>query len=174
MKPRALLIGCGTNRQRQVRKSDQSENLIDGVVELITLDMNPDIGADVIWDMEVLPLPFDDCSFSELHAYNCLEHFGRQGDWRGFFAEFAEYHRILKQGGTFGIVVPLGGDAFADPGHTRFFSTNHFGFLNQDFYESNYVKGTCFTDYRWYWRLDFKIQHMHKDEAHIYVLLEKA
>lgn len=166
---RSLLIGCGNSRVKQVYKGSP-----EWAGDLTTLDMNPDCGADVVWDMEEFPLPFDDNSFTEMGAFNCMEHWGRQGDWRGYFNEFAEYHRILVPGGTFGIVVPVGGDAFADPGHTRFFSTNHFGFLNQAFYEHNFVKGTCFTDYRWFWKKNFDILHLEVDEAHIYALLQKA
>ena len=165
----ALLIGCGHSRVKQVRWDGNEE--WNG--KLTTLDMGDNCGADVVWDMEVMPLPFADAEFDELAAYNCMEHWGRQGDWRGYFAEFAEYHRILKPGGTFGIIVPQGGDAIADPGHTRFFSKNHFGFLSQSFYERNEVKSTCFTDYRWFWKLDFEIVLMQDDPAHIYTVLRK-
>ena len=167
---RSLLIGCGTNHTKQV----QYDSIAEWTGELTTLDMNPNCGADVIWDMEVRPLPFEDDTFDEIGAFNVMEHWGRQGDWRGWFDEMAEYHRILKPGGLMSILVPLGGDALADPGHTRFFQQNYFGFLNQAFYEDNEVRSTCFTDYRWYWKLNFEILFLECSDHHMAVVLEAA
>jgi len=182
---RSLLIGCGKNHAKQLQYGGKAE----WTGELTTLDMNPDCGADIVFDMERITaarhpaiwmsnfpvLPFDNDAFDEIGAYNCLEHWGRQGDWRGWFAEMAEYHRILKPGGTMGILVPIGPDALADPGHTRFFQQNYFGFLSQKFYEMNEVKQTCFTDYRWFWKLDFDILYMEEAGGHhLAVVLRKA
>lgn len=168
---RSLLIGCGTNWIKQIVLNGKDE----WTGELITLDMNPNCGASVIWDMEKRPIPFDENTFDEIGAYNCMEHWGKQGDWRGWFEEMAEYHRILKPNGTMGIIVPIGADALADPGHTRFFHANYFGFLNQAFYESNEVKKTCFTDYRWHWKLNFDILFLEKQEDHHFaVVLRKS
>lgn len=167
---RSLLIGCGTSRVKQAQLNSKAE----WTGELTTLDMNPNIGADIVWDMEVRPLPFDDNTFDEIGAYNSMEHWGRQGDWRGWFDEMAEYHRILKPQGTMSILVPIGLDALADPGHCRFFHDNYFGFLNQDFYERNEVKSTCFTDYRFAWKLNFDILYLEKIENHhLAIILRK-
>lgn len=167
---RSLLIGCGTSRVKQAQLNGKAE----WTGELTTLDMNPNIGADIVWDMEVRPLPFDDNTFDEIGCYNAMEHWGRQGDWRGWFSECAEYHRILKPQGTMSILVPIGLDSFADPGHTRFFHENYFCFLNQDFYESNEVKSTCFTDYRFAWKLNFDILYMQRiGNHHLAVILRK-
>lgn len=147
---RALLLGCGRDHRRKMRPQN------DGPVELIKLDMSPDVGADYVWNLDQHPLPFEDESFDELHAYDVLEHLGTQGDWRGFFDEFAEYWRILKPGGRFYIQVPIGASHFADPGHTRFFGANHFRFLSQRVYEQS----ERITDYRWYWKRDFEVEYM--------------
>lgn len=168
---RSLLIGCGKNYAKQVQYGGKAE----WTGELTTLDMNPEIGADVVWDMEILPLPFEDNTFDEIGAFNTLEHFGRQGDFRRWFSECAEYHRILKPGGTMSILVPIGQDALADPGHTRFFQANYFGFLSHAFYDLNEVKQTCFTDYRWFWKLNFDILYMQEHGgSHLAVVLKKA
>lgn len=165
-----LLLGAGHSRAKKVYCGSSEW---DG--QLVTLDMGPDSKPDVQWDLENRPLPFLDEEFDELAAYDVLEHVGRQGDWRGWFDEMAEYHRILKPGGRFGIIVPVGKDAFADPGHTRFFSQLWFGFLNQKFYEDNLKDGKPVTDYRWYWKKNFEIDWIQEVEGHhLGVLLRKA
>lgn len=177
MNQRSLLIGCGNSRVKKVYITGQKE----WTGELTTLDMNPNCGADVVLDIDGqfgwggFTLPFDSRSFDELAAYDSLEHWGKQGDWKGWFDEMAEYWRILKPGGTFGIIVPIGADAFADPGHSRFFHVNHFQMLNQQWYADALAAGAQVTDYRWYWQLNFDIRYMeiHGDH-HIAVILQKA
>lgn len=165
---RSLLLGCGHKRDKRLG-SDQT-----WVGELTTLDMNPDCGADVIWDLDQRPLPFPDEHFDEIAAYDVLEHVGRQGDWRSWFDEMAEYWRIMKPGAEFGIVVPTGKDAFADPGHTRFFETPWFAFLNQAHYDEHIRQGRAMTDYRWYWKLNFEIAFYQRiEDHHLAVILLK-
>ena len=167
----SLLLGAGHNRTKKVWLVDAPE----WSKPLVTLDMGSECGADVVWDLEHRPLPFKDEEFDELAAYDVIEHIGKQGDWRGWFDEFSEYWRILKPGGVFGIIVPIGDDAFADPGHTRFIQKNHFGFLNQNFYKANIAAGHPVTDYRWYWKKNFNIAYMEEQEGHhIAVMLQKA
>ena len=167
----SLLLGAGNSRAKKVALKSAP----DWTGDLVTLDMNPDCGATVVWDLGRHPLPFPDETFDELAAYDVLEHIGRLGDWRGWFDEMAEYHRLLKPGGIFGIIVPIGTDAFADPGHTRFFSGNWFLFLNQKFYQEQLDAGLPFTDYRWYWKLSFDVLHMERHgDHHISTMLRKA
>lgn len=167
----SLLLGAGHSRHKRV----WLESAPDWTGELVTLDMGDNCGADIVWDLDKRPLPFEDNQFDELAAYDVLEHLGRQGDWRGWFNEMAEYWRILKPGGLFGILVPVGTDHFADPGHTRFFGMNHFSFLNQDFYKKCLDENIPVTDYRWYWKKNFNIKFIiEKDGHHIATMLEKA
>ena len=167
---RSLLIGCGNSRIKKVFFVTSR----DWTGELTTLDMNPNCGADVVHDLEQRPLPFPDDTFDEIGAYDVLEHIGKQGDWRGYFDEMAEYWRILKPGGYFGISVPINEEMTADPGHTRFFGVNHFGFLTQDFYQHCIDRDQPITDYRWYWKKNFKIAFGEKSDHHIGVILQKA
>jgi hypothetical protein len=167
---KSLLIGAGHSRQKKIWLGEQSEWL----GQLVTLDMGDNCGADVVWDLNVRPLPFADGEFVELAAYDVLEHVGRQGDWKGWFDEMAEYHRILVAGGTFGVIVPVNEDAFADPGHTRFFQQNYFGFLTREFYDNNLANGAQVTDYRWYLKAYWEIMHLEHKNNHIAVMLRKA
>lgn len=175
---RSLLIGCGRNLTKQVQYGGKAE----WTGELTTMDINPNVGADIVFDMERVAqggqLPFDDDTFDEIGAYNTMEHWGRQGDFRGWFHECGEYWRVLKPGGIMSILVPVGGDALADPGHTRFFEQNYFGFLSQEFYTRNEVLKSCFTDYRgWAWTRNFEVLHLQEHgnpKHHLAVVLRKA
>lgn len=165
----SLLIGCGNSREKRIRIPGKEE----WSLPLVTMDMDPDCGADIVHDIEQRPLPFASDSFDEMGAFDVLEHVGKQGDWRGWFDEMAEYWRILKPGGWFYIIVPVGAAAFYDPGHTRFFSKMHFGFLNQRFYEEQRRLKTTATDYRHYWRLNFEIRLTQEETDLLGVILEK-
>ena len=166
---KSLLIGCGNSRDMKVKWGEVTE-----FGELTTIDMNPDCGADIVMGLPQPRLPFEDGRFDHLAAYDSLEHWGSQGDWRGFFDEFAEYHRILKPGGTFGILVPIGEDAIADPGHTRFFNENWFCMLSQNFYKLALEDKQPITDYRWYWGLNFDVLLLQRIEGHhLAVVLRK-
>lgn len=169
---KSLLLGAGNCRLKKICLPGNEA----WAGELVTIDTNPDCGASLVWDLERRPLPFPDESFDEIHAYDCLEHWGRQGDWRAWFDEMAEYHRLLKPGGQFATGVPVGADHFADPGHTRFFAENHFRFLSQRFYEDQLKAKLPFTDYRWYWKRDFHIlvlKPLGEPAHHLAVMLEK-
>ena len=167
---RSLLIGCGNSRAKKVYIATSPN----WTGKLTTIDMNPNCGADVVHDLEQRPLPFPDDTFDEMGAYDVLEHIGKQGDWRGWFDEMAEYWRILKPGGYFGILVPIGEEMTADPGHTRFFGVNHFGMLTQEFYQYCIDNNQPITDYRWYWKKNFYKVFMEKSDHHIGIMLQKA
>ena len=99
---RELLLGCGNSREKQVKWTGS-----DGPFENVTtLDIDQGCEPDVVHDLNVMPLPFDDDSFDEIHAYECLEHTGKQGDWKFFFDQFSELHRLLKPGGLAGRYRP--------------------------------------------------------------------
>ncbi len=158
----SLLLGAGHSRQKKLALTSAP----DWTGNLVTLDMGNNCGADVVWNLEQRPLPFKDEEFDELAAYDVLEHVGRQGDWRAWFDEMAEYHRILKPRGRFGIIVPIGDDALADPGHTRFFSLNYFSMLSQSYYADMLKAGKACTDYRWHWKKNFEVEFSQNIEGH--------
>ncbi len=167
----SLLIGCGNSREKKVALQGAASF----IEPLITLDMNPDCGANFVHNLDERPLPFKDDWFDELAAYDVLEHLGRQGDWKGFFEEFAEYWRIMKPNGLFGILVPTGPDYLADPGHTRFFSIDWFRFLNQSWYAAALAKGEQVTDYRWFYKRHFEtVEAQQIGNHHLAVVLRKG
>jgi len=151
MANRELLIGCGNRRDKLLYRPGEQD-----WTALTTLDNDPNCGADVEWDLERMPLPFVDNSFDEIHAYHVLEHQGRMGDWRFFFAQWEEFYRILKPNGLFCGVVPSVTSAwlFADPGHTRVIVPETFTFLDQSEY-TRQVGFTALADYRRVYRGDF-------------------
>jgi SAM-dependent methyltransferase len=147
-----LLIGAGSRRLKHLIWQGRAEWSAP-----VTLDINPDHKPDVVHDLTVLPLPFADDTFDEIHAYEVLEHTGQQGDWRFFFAQFSEFWRILKPGGVLlgTSPAPASNWVWGDPGHTRVISPEAVTFLVQPQYTAQ-VGITPMTDYRFVYRADFE------------------
>lgn len=168
-----LLLGCGNSRKKQVYFIDNKE-----WKDLVTLDTDSNVNPDYCFDLNSLSngnhFPFVKDGFDELHAYEVLEHIGKQGDWEGFFKEFTEYHRILKPDGLFFITVPSynGMWAWGDPGHTRVFPPGVWSFLNQEIYDKD-VGRTSMTDYRHMWKGHFKVIHYESNNTNDVIVLRK-
>jgi SAM-dependent methyltransferase len=164
-----LLIGCGNSREK--RLDANRSNIWKNVY---TLDIDPSCNPDVVWNLDDLPLPFEDETFEEIHAYEVLEHCGKQGDWRFFFAQFAEFWRILKPGGMFYATTPCWDAVWAwgDPGHTRVFTPGTLNFLSQDAYNRDVGK-TMMTDYRGVWPHDFQIAGAQETNGQFCFVLRK-
>jgi len=154
-----LLIGAGERRHKLMSKNAHQD-----FHDLTTLDINSSLKPDVVWDLNQRPLPFEENTFDEIHAYEVLEHVGRQGDFVGFFMEFSEYWRILKPNGLFVASVPRWDKlwAWSDPGHVRVISNGTLTFLSQAEY-NNPDKGPM-TDYRNLYRADFEVVHCKEEE----------
>lgn len=149
-----LLLGCGSRRDKDVTFEQISKDWSN----LVTLDLIADHKPDVVHDLNTLPYPFADNEFDEIHAYEVLEHLGRQGDWRFFFDQFSEMWRILKPGGYLVGSCPMWDQewAWGDPGHTRLITPKMLGFLEQRFYGVEVGK-TSASDYRSVYKADFEI-----------------
>lgn len=164
-----LLIGCGNSRKKLLAMPGENE-----FKDVVTLDMDPNCEPDVQWDLTHLPLPFEDETFEEIHAYEVLEHVGQQGDWKFFFKQFEEFHRILKPGGRMFCVTPCWDSewSWGDPGHTRIFNKGTITFLDQDAYDQ--VGETAMTDYRHYYKADFKVEGCQETNGRFCFVLRKA
>lgn len=170
MDRRELLIGCGNSREKRI--------MTRGVKEwdnLTTLDIDPNCKPDILFDLESLghsPLPFEDNTFNEIHAYEVLEHFGRQGDWRGFFKQFEELYRVLKPNGFLAGSCPKWDSCWAwgDPGHTRVIGIEQFAFLSQPQYSMQIGK-TAMTDYRYWYSGDMDLGWVEEQNGLTYFVL---
>lgn len=151
-----LLIGCGRRLEKIWGGADWSH--------LTTLDIDPNVGPDIVWDLDKLPLPFEDGQFSEIHCSEVLEHLGRQGDWRQWFAFHDEIYRILTPGGTFNVSCPRYDSIWAlgDPGHVRIITREQLLYLQRPFYAQ--VGETACTDYLPYFVADFDLTRLEYTE----------
>ena len=147
-----LLIGCGNRRHKDMGSLDSQE-----FFNLVTLDMDPNCHPDYIHNLNDMPYPFPDNCFTEIHAYDVLEHCGSQGDYKFFFNQFSEFWRILKPFGMMFITVPKwdGMWAWGDPGHTRVLAPGCFYYLCQTEYLQ--IGTTKMTDYRDIYHADFNV-----------------
>jgi SAM-dependent methyltransferase len=168
---RELILGSG-DRGAKGDKAIHFEGISKTYENATTLDMIAEHNPDVVWDLNNLPYPFEDNSYDEIHAYEVLEHCGRQGDWKFFFDQFTEFHRILKPGGYFIASVPMWDQewAWGDPGHTRVISNNTLMFLEQRFYETQVGKSAA-SDYRHTYKVNFEVMAtMEKSQQFFFVL----
>lgn len=147
-----LLIGAGNSRIKYLSLIHRDW------YNLTTLDLDPTCGADVIHDLTTLPLPFEENSFDEIHAYEVLEHTGQQGDYKFFFKQFSEFWRILRPGGhLFGTSPSINSPwLWGDPGHTRVISEEIMTFLIQPEYTKQ-IGVSDMTDYRYLYQADFDL-----------------
>ena len=163
-----LLLGCGNHRDKFLAMPGRQA--WDG---LVTLDSDPNCGADVEWDLSrMLKLPFGDEHFDEIHAYHVLEHTGTQGDFRFFFWQWEEFWRLLKPGGVFAGIVPAADTpwVWGDPGHTRTIRAETLTFLDQTEYTKQ-VGVTALADYRRFYRADFTQVHGEvRDDQFLFVM----
>ena len=152
-----LLLGCGRNREKKlyVPGHENWENLV-------TLDNNPDVEPHIIYDLNQNRLPVLADSVDEIHAYECLEHCGTQGDYRFFFSQFEDFYRVLKPDGIIFGTVPLPTSiwAWGDPSHTRVLPKENLLFLHQPQYK--YVKTSPMSDFRYMYWADFDIIHLNE------------
>jgi hypothetical protein len=120
-------------------------------------------------------IPCESDTFDEIHAYEVLEHFGTQGDFRGLFSTFREFWRILRDGGLLIGTCPSINSkwAWGDPGHTRVITHSTLCFLTRGHYDQ--LGDTSSSDYRefvdpFWW----EIQHSQDDDKNFIFALRKS
>ncbi len=178
---KTLLLGTTPSRAnpKRVKFPLSPEETFTG--EVHTLDIGGE-GSDThsVFDLEGLhgtdQLPYADECFDEIHAYEILEHFGMQGDYKSFFREFGEYWRILKEKGLMVISCPMWDSpwSFGDPGHCRVLPKEIFAFLTEDHYEQIKKDDNSCSDYialvNGWWTVIGVEESVHQ----LYVILQKA
>lgn len=177
-----LLLGCGHSRKKQACIPGALLEWND----LVTLDSNELCNPDIVCNLNpsfdtgnwwvhgyekyeqspyfVRPvnqtwnyLEFKENIFDEVHAYEVLEHLGKQGDIQSFFSTFANIYRILVPDGLLFATCPsrFSPWLWGDPGHTRAIQQESLIFLDQGQYKFQLGK-TAMSDYRNDWKGDFK------------------
>ena len=109
-----LNLGCGTD----IRP------------DYVNLDVAPLEGVDVVHDLDVLPLPFEDGSFSEILCLDVLEHV----DYPPLLKECL---RLLRPGGRLVLEGPhySSNNNYVDPTHRNRFSVKTFNFFAEGTHE---------------------------------------
>ena len=111
MSSKKLNVGCG----RDIKK---------GWINLDSCDLP---GVDIVYDIEKIPLPFDNEEFDTILCRDIFEHVD-------FIPVLREIHRILRKGGDLIIRVPhfTSRRNFIDPTHKRTFSVRTFEHFVKD------------------------------------------
>ncbi|MHC5610273.1 MAG: class I SAM-dependent methyltransferase [Nostoc sp.] len=125
-----LSVGCG-------RKPQQPN--------LVRLDISPDVDPDIVWDLEKIPYPLNDSSFSEIECFDVIEHLSNIPN------NLEEFHRILKPGGLLKITTPhfFCANSYIDPTHKW-----HLSYFSFDYFSD----GHCLS---YYSKARYKIKSRH-------------
>ena len=152
MSQKCLMLGAGHTPLK--RKFAAPTSALESDTEWVSLDMNPDCKSDILFELGLIEksqqIPVAAESFNEIHAYDVLEHYGTQGDYKGFFMGFRELWRILKPGGLFIGNTPMWNVmwTWGDPGHCRVITWGTLGYLTRWMDEN--IGSSPATDYRRY------------------------
>ena len=179
-----LILGPGFTADKRLdienlqfgRKTVSSE----GADEFIdTIDDNPQCNPTFLQDLNEtpwMPNKHIHChKYDEVHAYEVLEHLGRQGNAYEFFATFAQIWWALKKGGLLFASCPSWKSiwAWGDPSHTRIINAGTLTFLMRDEYKKQLGK-TAMSDYRNLLVGDWELVRHHDDgESYRFVLRAK-
>lgn len=104
----------------------------------VTLDINPRVNPDVVWDLNVFPYPFEDGTFDRVVCEHVIEHL------QNVISVMEELHRVSKPGGRVYISVPHFSSLNfnTDPTHVHAFSSRSFDYICLDTDLLNYDYST--------------------------------
>ena len=150
-----LDLGCGN------KKTDGSTGI----------DINPELGADIVHDLNVYPYPLGDNEYDMVICNDILEHLD------DVVRTMDEIYRVSRNGCIVKIRVPYasGKYVFADPTHKRGFTKGSFDYFCEgtDAYRKGYTKSkfeklsvefekVCFRNH-WGDRFLVRMANRHKD-----------
>ncbi len=98
----------------------------------VNVDWQPLTKPDVAHNLNVIPYPFEECSFQHIEAFHVLEHLDRP------FEIMREMHRILEPDGTLHIKVPHFSRGFTHAEHMHGFDVTFPLYFNKRFTTSGY------------------------------------
>lgn len=191
---RQLLIGCGyplrggITSDSKYRKKMRVFETPDRWESLTTLDVNMDCDPDLWCDLNGQPPwvakprgngvlhEMEANYWDEIHAYEVLEHLGRQGDAYSFFAQFSEIYRLLKPNGHLLATVPSKRSGFfwGDPSHSRAIVEESLIFLDQGEYirQCDSATPSGMSDYRRMYKADFRLVDRNDNGASFLFILQ--
>ncbi|HKV55172.1 MAG TPA: methyltransferase domain-containing protein [Candidatus Binataceae bacterium] len=104
-----LNLGCGKKK----------------IDDAVNVDIASSVGADITHDLNERPWPLPDSQFSEVFAYDVIEHCD------DIIATMEEIHRVSTDGAVVHITVPhfSCSNAFADPTHKHYFAQSSFHYV---------------------------------------------
>lgn len=124
---RVLNLGCGQKR-------------VEGAVNV---DVTERVAPDLLCDLNRRPWPFPDDHFTEVLAYDVVEHL------EDVMATFEEVHRVARAGAVVRVTVPhfSSGNAYTDPTHRHFFGYHTLDYLTDE------------GEFSFYMRARFRVRH---------------
>jgi SAM-dependent methyltransferase len=104
--------------------------------DAVNLDVVATEGADVVHDLNRRPWPFADGRFTEVRAYDVIEHLD------DVIKTMEEIHRVCRHGAIVHITVPhfSSANAFTDPTHRHFFASQSFHYVTGEHDFSFYTR----------------------------------
>jgi SAM-dependent methyltransferase len=111
---RYLHLGCGEEK----------------IADALNVDISPDVGADVVCDLNVMPWPFSSGAYEQVIAQDIIEHLDDP------LAFMAEAWRVLIPGGVVSLRTPRFNceNSWRDPTHKHHLHEDSFDYFDPDQY----------------------------------------